>query len=134
MRQPHVLVVVCAVALAPAGCTDSSVAPGAGGRFRFTDASHSESVRLETTSGDALAQADSLLRSGEARWAAGTPRRGDGGFNAPWHWHLDPATISFAEVTIEACQTWPSAVEQDLDYWIGFGQVCLWGTVQARER
>ena len=118
--------------LHPGGCTDAG-APRPGGRFRFTESSHAEAVRLEATSTEALAQADSLLRSGAARWVAGTPRRGDGGFNAPWRWHLDPATIAFAEVTIEACQTWPSAVEQDLDYWIGFGQVCLWGTVEARE-
>lgn len=64
----------------------------------------------------------------------GTPRRGDGGFNAPWVWHLDPATISFAEVTIEACQTRASAVEEDLDYWIEFGQVCVSGVVETRER
>jgi len=91
-------------------------------------------VRLHVASPDGLAQADSLLRSGAARWAVGTPRRGDGGFNAPWNWHLDPATVAFAEVTIEACQTRPPAVERDLDYWIMFGQVCLWGTIESRER
>jgi hypothetical protein len=68
---------------------------------------------------------------GEARWVLGAPRRGDGGFNAPWTWHIDPASVSFAEVTIEACQTTASAVEEDLEYWIGFGQVCIWGVVEA---
>ena len=62
------------------------------------------------------------------RVAIGTPRGGDGGFNARWPWHLDPATISFAETTIEAFQTAVSAIEDDLDYWIEFGQVCIEGS------
>jgi hypothetical protein len=35
-------------------------------------------------------------------------------------------------VTIEACQTAASAIGTDLDYWIDFGQVCIWGVVEAR--
>jgi hypothetical protein len=133
MPQVHLLVVAAVVALAPGSCTDSAVAPQSVGRFRFHDPAHSEFVRLEVRDLATVVQAESLLRSGQARWATGRPRRGDGGFNAPWHWHLDPATVAFAEITIEACQTWPSGVEQDLDYWIGFGQVCLLGIIEARE-
>lgn len=133
MRQVHVFAVASLVTLALGSCIDSSAAPQPGDRFRFSDPNHSEYVRLEVADSATTAQAESLLRSRQARWAIGKPVRGDGGFNAPWHWHLDPATVAFAEFTIEACQTWPSAVEQDLDYWIGFGDVCLWGTVDARE-
>ena len=35
-------------------------------------------------------------------------------WNQPWSWHLDPATVAFGEVTIEACDALPSYVEQNL--------------------
>lgn len=33
--------------------------------------------------------------------------------NAPWSWHIDPATFEFAEVTTEVCDGLPSYVEND---------------------
>lgn len=119
-----------ALALLALAC--SSTGPDVSGRYAFQEESHAEGVRLVIQNRDGRLEADSLFQSGEARWVSGILRRGDGGFNAPWDWHLDPATISFDQVTIEACQTWPSAVEPDLEYWIGFGRVCFWGTIEAR--
>ena len=120
--------------MAAGTCGDSGVAPPPGARFRLRPSSDSEPVHLEIAASATVAQAESLLRSGDARWAIGAPRRGDGGFNAPWHWHIDPATVSFAEITIEACQATPSYIEQNLDYWLRFGQVCIMGVIEARER
>jgi hypothetical protein len=122
--------VLSALILAGVGCSDSSGPDDA--RFVFRDPLTQDAVRLEITNSEGRAQADALLRSGEARWALGTLKRGDGGFNGPWTWHIDPATITFAEVTIEACQTAMSAIDDDLDYWIDFGQVCIWGVVESR--
>ena len=115
-------------------CSDSTDPGGGGATFVFRDPLTQDVVRLEVTSDEGVEQAEALLQSGDAQWALGRPRRGNGGFNAPWSWHLDPASISFAEVTIEACQSAASAVDDDLDYWINFGQVCLWGVVERRER
>ena len=120
------------VALTFGGCSDATDPDRAS--FVFRDPISNSVVRLEITNPTGLANADVLLRSGAAQWALGTPRRGNGGFNAPYSWHLDPASITFAEVTIEACQSAASAVADDLDYWIGFGQVCIWGVVESRER
>lgn len=119
-------------ALAAAGCGDSTGPDAA--RFTFRDPVTQDVVRLEITNEEGLAQAEDLLSSGTAMWAIGTPRRGDGGFNSPWPWHIDPASVTFAEVTIEACQTAMSAIDDDLDYWIDFGQVCIWGVVEGRDR
>ncbi|HZI29004.1 MAG TPA: hypothetical protein VFD64_12625 [Gemmatimonadaceae bacterium] len=116
--------------LAGVGCSDSSGPDDA--RFVFRDPLTQDVVTLEVNNSEGRAQAEDLLNSGEARWALGTLRRGDGGFNAPWTWHIDPATVTFAEVTIEACQTAMSAIDDDLDYWIDFGQVCIWGVVESR--
>jgi hypothetical protein len=122
--------VLSALLLAGFGCSDSSGPED--DRFVFRDPLTHEVVRLEITNSEGRAQAEDLLASGEARWALGTLKRGDGGFNGPWTWHIDPATVTFAEVTIEACQTAMSAIDDDLDYWIDFGQVCIWGVVESR--
>ena len=131
MKRLTVAFVACLVALTGLSCSDSTD-PVASASFSFRDPLTQDVVRLEISSPQALDQAEDLLRTGVAMWAIGTPRRGDGGFNAPWTWHIDPASVTFAEVTIEACQTAASAIGDDLDYWINFGQVCIWGVVEAR--
>jgi hypothetical protein len=125
------MVLAGAIALVCSSCNDTTD-PVTGARFVFRDPVTSDVVRLAITNPEGLSQADGLLRSGIAQWAIGTPRRGDGGFNGPWTWHIDPASVTFAEVTIEACQTAVSAIGNDLDYWIDFGQVCIWGVVEER--
>ena len=89
-------------------------------------------IRLIDTA--AIQEAERLLDTGASRNAVGQLVRGDGGFNAPYTWHLDPATVEFADMTIELCDGLPSFVEDDLDYWIDtVGQYCPWGvTVVAR--
>lgn len=132
MRRLPVFIAALGAAMTFGSCSDTTDPDRAS--FVFRDPGSNSVVRLEITNSTGLGQAESLLRSGAAQWALGTPRRGNGGFNAPYSWHLDPATITFAEVTIEACQAVASAVADDLDYWIGFGQVCLWGVVESRGR
>lgn len=124
----------CGLALVLAACSQSSDVSLPSGRFVFRETQTADVVRLEIRNPEGLEQAEILLESGEERFVIGTPRRGDAGFNAPWSWNLDPASIEFAAVTIEACQTLASGVEEDLDYWLRFGQVCLWGIVETRER
>lgn len=36
-------------------------------------------------------------------------------YNAPWGYHLDPATISFFEAAVEVCDAAPQYVEDHLD-------------------
>jgi hypothetical protein len=48
----------------------------------------------------------------------GTLVKGDGGFNSPWSWHLDPSSVRMAEVSIELCDGTPNFVEENLDYWL----------------
>jgi hypothetical protein len=131
VRQ-RLLLGVTLLALGLVGCSDAS-APAQSARFVFRESLTADVIQLDVTDQAALAEAERLRQSGEERWVVGTLRRGDGGFNAPWGWHLDPASISFAELTIEACQTAAAAIADDIDYWVGFGQVCIWGVVEARQ-
>jgi hypothetical protein len=43
---------------------------------------------------------------------------GNGGFNSPWSWHLDPDHVTMAEFSIELCDGTPSEVEHNLPYWL----------------
>ena len=47
----------------------------------------------------------------EGRIPVGTIVRDDPGVNAPWSWHIDPATLEFADQTIEVCDGLPEFVE-----------------------
>jgi len=54
------------------------------------------------------------LKSGateDGRIPVGTIVRDDPGVNAPWSWHIDPATLEFADQTIEVCDGLPEYVE-----------------------
>lgn len=73
-----------------------------------------EQFKVELITDELVAHAQALL-DGESVAAIplGTVVRGDPGVNAPWSWHLDPATFSFAAVTIEVCDGIPSFVEDE---------------------
>lgn len=76
-----------------------------------------------------IAEAERLVGAGEVKIIAGPLAAGDGGFNAPWSWHLDPAAVRFAENTIEVCDGCPSFIEADLQYWLEtIGSYCPWST------
>ncbi len=83
-----------------------------------------------------IAEAERLIASGGQRILIGELRAGDGGFNAPWSWHLDPETLEFADATIEVCSACASAVEDDLETWLNnIGSYCPWSArVLAREQ
>lgn len=77
-----------------------------------------------------IAEAERLIATGGQRIVLGRLAAGDGGFNAPWSWHLDPATLEFADVTIEVCSGCASFVENDLDVWLNnVGSFCPWDAV-----
>lgn len=61
------------------------------------------------------------------RIVTGRLRSGNGGFNQPWSWHLDPNDVALAEFTSELCDGCPSFVENDLMYWLNnVGWFCPW--------
>ena len=115
-------------ALVALGC-GTSTGPDLSGAFRFQASATGSIVVVQISSAAIRDTAESLRQSHTQRWVVGNIRRGSGGINSPWGWHLDPASIAFPEVTIEACQATPEYIEETLDYWISFGQVCIMGYV-----
>lgn len=88
-----------------------------------------ESFRIALRDSAQIAIAEQRLASGYEGIVHGELARGDGDFNAPYSWHLKPATVTFPDQTIEVCSGRPmSDVEADLDYWIDtLGIYCPWG-------
>jgi hypothetical protein len=77
-----------------------------------------EQFRLRTTNPATASALDARRRSGTLGVVVGRIVRGDGGFNTPWSWHLDPVSIEVPQVAIELCDGRPSMVQGDLDYWV----------------
>ena len=77
-----------------------------------------ERFRLRTSNVATAGALDARRRSGRVGVVSGRLVRGDGGFNGPWSWHLDPASIEVPDAAIELCDGLPSMVQSDLDYWV----------------
>jgi hypothetical protein len=78
--------------------------------FRVADA---EEYRILLTDPADIAIAEQLLAGEEAPSIPNglILRDGDGGVNIGYSWHIDPASVEFAELTIEVCDGLPSHVE-----------------------
>jgi hypothetical protein len=83
-----------------------------------------ETYKIELATPALVDHAQALLDGEQvAAIPNGTVVRDDPGVNAPWSWHIDPATLEFADVTIEVCDGLPSYVE---DGTITSDQYCPW--------
>ena len=77
----------------------------------------------------AIERGEELAGTDEPIIAGGGLARGDGGFNPPWNWHIDPASAGFFDAAIELCDGCPQMVEDDLDYWVDtVGAFCPWSS------
>jgi hypothetical protein len=77
-----------------------------------------EQFRVRTSNPATATSLDARARSGVLGVVTGRLVRGDGGFNTPWSWHLDPLSIGVPDAAIELCDGRPSMVQGDLDYWV----------------
>jgi hypothetical protein len=71
-----------------------------------------ETYMVELATPELVQHAHDLLDGRDvAAIPLGTVVRDDPGVNAPWSWHIDPATLEFADQAIEVCDGLPSYVE-----------------------
>lgn len=90
-----------------------------------------EQFVLRTVDPETIRLAEENMRGLNGRFPAGPLRRGDGGFNAPWSWHLDPARTRFVEAAVGVCDGRPSYVEQHRS---DFASYCPWGARVVERR
>ena len=138
--RPYVALLALAVAACSSGgaspsagpSTPASAAPsapvsaapsGAAGvvvTFQVVD----EQYRIELTDAADVEIARRLLAGQEAPTIPnGIVIRGDPGVNTGYTWHIDPASVEFADVTVEVCDGKPSDVENGV---ITSDRYCPW--------
>ena len=92
------------LAPAPSGTPDHAIA--------VFEVEGGERFSVELVGATLVANAEALLDGEDVpSIPVGTVVRGAPGPNAPWTWHLDPATVTFADQTIDGCDGDPSDVE-----------------------
>jgi hypothetical protein len=117
-----------------AACGDDPIGPPAGSVV-FDVRVSGETFHVAVTDTAQIRRFDERLASGVEGVINGALRAGHGGFNAPWGWHLDPATVEAVDMAIELCDGRPSMVQADLTYWIGtVGRFCPWGATVVAKR
>ena len=105
----------CAAGEQPTGAVPSVAT------FRVVD----QEFKVELATADLVANAEALLRGEEApSIPVGLIVRDDPSINAPWSWHIDPATVEFADMTTEVCDGLPEYVE---DFTLTSNIYCPWG-------
>ena len=124
MQRRHIL---ASFALAVAACgSDAEIARPLPAQ-EFVIEVEGERFRVRTITPATASALDARRRSGALGVVSGRLIRGDGGFNGPWSWHLDPASIHVSDAAIEVCDGRPSMVQADLDYWVNTVRAfCPW--------
>ena len=112
--------------LAAAGCDESPTEVEGIATYAIEVSGERFLVRVAV---DAQVEAfDARLAAGGHTVINGPLVAGDGGFNQPWSWHLDPDEVHVADLSIELCDGRPSLIEADLPYWFdSVKQFCPWG-------
>ena len=115
----------CAAALALSGCAPG--APSGSGNPVATFEVQGESYKIELATPELVDHVRQLMAGDEvASIPNGLVVRDDPGPNEPWSWHIDPASLEFADATTEVCDGLPSDVE---DATITSDRYCPWSAV-----
>ncbi len=124
-------VLAIVLTLLAGACDDGSTTPDTDAVFEIEVAGETFQARVFDPA--TIADLEARRASGVEGVVAGDLTASDGGFNEPWSWHWDPATVAVADFAIEVCDGRPSFVEADLDYWIDtVGAYCPWGARVVR--
>jgi hypothetical protein len=114
----------CAVPASPVPQATPDCGPVQGGVPTAVLEVAGETYRIELTAPGAREGAYAILTDDSAATIPnGQIVRDDPGPNAPWSWHIDPATLEWAEVTTEACDGRPTQIEDGV---LAGDRFCPW--------
>ncbi len=103
------LILAAAVLVALSGCASSTPEPVVA-TFKVVD----ETYKIELATPELIQHAKDLLAGKDvAAIPNGKVVRDSPSVNEPWTWHIDPATLEFADQTTEVCDGLPSYVEDE---------------------
>ena len=107
----------------------TSIVPGASGPtvVTFEVAGYAdETYKIELATPELIEHVKQIMAGEDvALIPNGLVVRDDPDVNAPWSWHIDPASLHFADVTTEVCDGLPSYVE---DGTVTSDYFCPWVT------
>ena len=130
MLRTFAVAMLAAVTLT--ACDDEPAGPAESATFVIAVENEQFRVRIEDPS--AIAEARSLISSGLSKNISGDILRGANGINNGYSWHLRPASVEFADFTIELCDGMPSYVEENVDYYVDtVKRYCPWGAKVVSE-
>ncbi|MET0974416.1 MAG: hypothetical protein ABWX82_01940 [Leifsonia sp.] len=108
-RQALAIGIGATAAITLLGCAPTS---GSGASPIATFKVVDQTFRVELATDALVKHAQALLDgSDDAPIPVGRIVRDDPSVNAPWSWHIDPATLEFADFTTEVCDGLPEYVE-----------------------
>jgi hypothetical protein len=109
----------------PSPAVTPAASPSPGGAVVVTFQVEDEQYRILLTDEADIENARRLLAGEEApNIPNGLIVRGDPGVNVGYSWHIDPASVDFADMTMEICDGVPSFVE---DGTLEGDRYCPWG-------
>ena len=119
MRTVVAVAVLAGVAVSVAGCV-----AGPTPTVATFEVAGGEQYKIELVTPELIEHAKGLL-AGESLAAIpnGVVVHGDSAVNEPWSWHIDPATLEFANVTSEVCDGIPQYVEDEI---VTSDRLCPW--------
>jgi hypothetical protein len=119
------------IVFAAAGCGNPTGPEPPAGTSEFIIDVVGERFALRLSDPETIRLAEENLEGRNNRFPLGPLRTGDGGFNQPWSWHMDPAETRFVEAAIEVCDGRPSYVEEHQG---DFPTYCPWGAKVVSRR
>jgi hypothetical protein len=128
IRRTMAVTAIAVMATTVAACGDDSAsdAPTTKHPVATIEVAGKETFKIELDTPELVAHARELLAGGEeGRIPNGIVVRDSPSVNAPWSWHIDPATLEWADMTTEVCDGLPSDVQDGL---ITSDRYCPWQT------
>lgn len=119
--MPLSLVAVPVRAILLTACSSPSPAAPSVATFEV----EGQEFKIELDTAELVQNAQDLLDDKEApSIPVGNIVRNDPSINTPWSWHIDPASVEFADMTTEVCDGLPEHVE---DGTLTSNIYCPWG-------
>ena len=125
MKSKRPLRVLAALLFASVACSDDDGPTGPERGRIFQVRVGADEFRMRVTDPDTIQLAMDNLAGRNSKFPNGPIVAGDGGFNAPWTWHLVPESVRMVDASIELCDGSPSYVESHRAEYFASGY-CPW--------
>ena len=125
LRHPLVSLLLLEV-----GCLAAPISSSREPGTQFLIVACNQAFHVQFSDASQGARADSVVNGTLSGFVSGRLGHGDGGFNAPWHWHLKPESTYVVQAAVEVCDGCPETVEAGGFFQLG--SYCPWSSRMVR--